>query len=125
MDVHDRNLLALLWRCPVVGEYRRFLSLHSVPTHCSCCSDIPGDGRDLSDWRMGGKHSSLEAASPKARFATDASCCTDFCQPAYRVSQDRLLLVRGAGRVGTARTASLQDLFNFFDQLIGCKWRRK
>src|ERR1700686_1656768 len=88
MYVRDRNLLARLRHCTVVGEYRRLLSLHSVPAHCGCCSDIPGDGPDLPGRRLGGRHSSPEATSPKARFATDSSCWTDFRQPVYRVSQD-------------------------------------
>src|SRR5580704_9874399 len=121
MDAHDRNLLARLRRCAVVGEYWRLLPLHSVPAHCSCCSDIPGDGPDLFDRRMGGKYSNPEAASPEALFATDTSCWTGFCRPEYRVSQYPLIPCAEPrplyGRRENSKSAAPLQLFRSIDRL--------
>src|ERR1700726_2621051 len=121
METHDRNLLARLRRCAVVGEYRSLLSLHSVSAHRSCCSDIPGDGPDLFDRRMGGKHSNPAAASPKARFATNASYWTDLCRPIYRISRDPLSPCRErpqlCGHREKRRSAEPLQLFRSTDPL--------
>src|SRR5579862_4380633 len=100
--MRDRNMPGLLLRRAVVGEHRRLPSLHSIATHCCRNSDNHGDGIGLSDGRVGGK-------------------CSN---PAAPATTTRLVRMRSTGSfVSAARNRGPQNLFHFFDQLAGCKWR--